>query len=288
MLIWKKGNTFETIGGGEGEAKVIEQAIAVLEFGKKQFVEIDLSGASGRETQGICGGWMQIWLERWSSHELPFVKVILDRLQSGQSVTLATPFDADRSPHLLDDPLLNNQCDRAFVETLQPSPMLLIVGAGHVGEQLAKIANLAGFQILVQDDRPAWANAQRYPQAAQIFAESIEAAIDRLADYSQLYAALVTRGYQHDLAALNLLISRQKPCCYIGMIGSKKRVKQVIQAIEKSGADAAKLRSIYAPIGLDIGALTPEEIAVSIVAELILVRRGGTGRSLSHRLGLSE
>lgn len=279
MLIGSDGKTFDTIGGGAGEAKVIQQAIAVLQTGEKQAVEIDLSGAPQRETQGICGGWMCVWLERWTSRDLPLVEVILDRLQSGQSLTLVTPFDQDRSPHLLEKDIV----DRAFVETIEPAPTLLIIGAGHVGEQLAKAANFAGFQIIVQDDRPAWANPQRYPQAVQILAESIES-IDRLADYSQLYVALVTRGYQYDLAALERLMNRQKSCRYIGMIGSEKRVKQVISALEKSGVDVTKLRSIYAPIGLDINALTPEEIAISITAELILVRRGGTGRSLSRRL----
>lgn len=283
MLIWSNGNTFDTIGGGAGEAKVIQQAIAALRTGEKQVVEIDLSGAPQRETQGICGGWMRVWLERWTSRQLPIVKAILDRLQSGQSITLITPFDCDRSTHLLE----KDAVDRAFVETIEPPPTLLIIGAGHVGEQLAKAANFAGFQIVVQDDRSAWANPQRYPQAVQILAASIDA-IDRLSDYAQLYVALVTRGYQYDLSALERLMQRQKPCRYIGMIGSEKRVKQVISALEKSGVDATKLRSIYAPIGLDIGALTPEEIAISIVAELILVRRGGTGRSLSMRLRTNQ
>ncbi len=91
-------------------------------------------------------------------------------------------------------------------------------------------------------------------------------------------------GYQYDLVALNVLLNRELPCRYIGMIGSEKRIFQVYQAIAAEGIFKAQLQSIYAPIGLDIGALTPEEIAVSIGAEMILVRRGGTGRPLSDRL----
>ena len=279
MVVWGDRNSFDTIGGGAGEAKVIQQAMAVLATGEKQTVEIDLSGAPQRQTQGICGGWMCIWLERWSGAEaIALVQAILDRLESGRSATLVTPFDRAQSPHLR-AAVAPQTDDRAFTETLEPAPTLLIIGAGHVGEQLAKAAHFIGFQIVIQDDRSTWANPQRYPQAAQIFT-SIETAIEQLDHHSQLYAALVTRSYQYDLAALNLLLNRKKSCQYIGMIGSKKRVRQVYQALDPE-INSAKLRSIYAPIGLDIGALTPEEIAVSIAAELILVRRGGTGQSLS-------
>jgi xanthine dehydrogenase accessory factor len=149
---------------------------------------------------------------------------------------------------------------------------------------LAKVAHLAGFQIWIQDDRPEWANTDRYPQANQIFQQPIAQILDRLQHQEQLYVALVTRGFQCDLEALVGLLQNQISCCYLGMIGSEKRVRQVYRAIEQKGIPEAKLKAIYAPIGLDIGALTPEEIAVSIVAELIMVRRGGTGRSLSCRL----
>jgi xanthine dehydrogenase accessory factor len=134
---------------------------------------------------------------------------------------------------------------------------------------------------MVQDDRPEWANPDHYPQATQIFTASIRAAIAHLATNTQLYAALVTRGYQYDLEALQALLQRDQPCQYIGMIGSRKRVQQVYQALMNTGISKNQLQSIHAPIGLDIGALTPEEIAVSICAELILVRRGGTGFPLS-------
>ncbi|MCU0524028.1 MAG: XdhC family protein [Elainella sp. Prado103] len=288
MVIDAAGQTFNTIGGGAGEAKVIRQALEVLQTGAKQFVEIDLTGSPQRQTEGVCGGKMQVWLERWQGAAAQrLVQQILQRLGSGQIVTLITPFASDRQPHLLPPnslPLPAGLTEQGFTEQIQPPPSLLIIGAGHVGEQLAKVADLIGFQVIIQDDRPEWANPQRYPQATQILAEPIPKAIDRLAHYSQLYAALVTRGYQHDLAALQSLLQRIPPCQYLGMIGSEKRVRQVYQAIEQTGVAPEILRSIYAPIGLDIGALTPAEIAVSISAELILVRRGGTGQSLSGKL----
>jgi xanthine dehydrogenase accessory factor len=263
---------FGTIGGGAGEAKVIQHALIVLETGQKQSIEIDLTGAPQRETQGICGGKMQVWLERWSGEAAIELAQSILHLLNGQTATLVTPFDADHSPYLTH--LAESTPPNAFVETLQPPPTLLIIGAGHVGEQLAKVAHLIGFQIMVQDDRSEWANSQRYPDASGIFNGSIDQVVEKFSIHSNLYVALVTRGYQYDLAALECLLKRDITYAYIGMIGSEKRVRQVYQALEKIGISENKLRGVSAPIGLEIGALTPEEIAVSISAELILVRRG--------------
>ncbi|HIK43565.1 MAG TPA: XdhC family protein [Leptolyngbyaceae cyanobacterium M65_K2018_010] len=284
LVVDVNGQAFNTIGGGAGEAKVLRQAQEVLQTGENQVVEIDLSGAPQRQTQGVCGGHMWIWLERWQGKAAQsLARDLVQRLQQGQSVTLVTPLKGDGHPYLAEEPVQLDPAT-AFVDTLQPAPTLLIVGAGHVGIQLAKVAHLIGFQVVVQDDRPAWANAAYYPQASLILAEPIDTAVTTLADHPNLYAALVTRGYTYDLEALQQLLQRSLPCPYIGMIGSEKRVRQVYQAIEQTGIPRAKLASIYGPIGLDIGALTPEEIAVSIAAELIMVQRGGTGRSLSERL----
>ncbi|MBD1909264.1 MULTISPECIES: XdhC family protein [unclassified Leptolyngbya] len=132
------------------------------------------------------------------------------------------------------------------------------------------------------DDRPEWANAQRFAPETLIFTHSIGCTVSHLANHQELYAALVTRGYQYDLDALQVLAKRELPCRYIGMIGSQKRVRQVLQSAEKLGVPKSNLQTIYAPIGLSLGALTPEEIAVSIGAELIMVRRQGSGNLSSH------
>ncbi len=289
LILCADGRVCNTIGGGAGEAKVIRQAREVLPAGSKhsehskQLIEIDLSGAPHRETEGICGGTMQVWVECWEGNRaIALVQEILNRLDSGKTVRLATPLTTHKSPYLLPDnaptPTL------AFVECLQPPPTLLIVGAGHVGIELAKVAALIGFKVTVQDDRSEWANVQHYSDATQLLTEPIAAAVDHFATNDQLYVALVTRAYQYDLDALKVLLNREHPCRYIGMIGSERRVRQVYRAIKRSGISEAKLASIYAPIGLDVGALSPAEIAVSIGAELILVRRGGTGQSLSVTL----
>lgn len=272
--------TIGTIGGGAGEAKVIRQALQVLATGEKQFVEIDLSGASQRETQGVCGGAMQLWLERWSGNEaIKLIEQIIEILSSGGCGTLVMPFSGDSQPYLEfgDNEPQRHKENEAFREILMPLPTLLIVGAGHVAVPLAAIAAMIGFRVTVVDDRAEFATRERFPQAAEVIVQSLTFALKCGLD-SQ-YVALVTRGIQHDLEALRLLL--QKPAQYIGMIGSRKRVRLVCQQLQQEGYSPEVLTSLYAPIGLDIGALTPEEIAVSICAELIKVRRGGTGKSLS-------
>ncbi|MFB2768022.1 XdhC family protein [Pelatocladus sp. BLCC-F211] len=284
MLISSDGETFGTIGGGAGEAKVYQQALQIFQTKEKQFVEIDLSGAPYSQTQGICGGTMLVWLELWSGWKaIELVKQILQILNLEQAAVLITPFTQAQKPYLtttqsLNSPLLVH--DQAFIECLLPSPKLLILGAGHIAIPLTQIAKIAGFQIIVQDDRPDFATKQRFPQAAMIIAEPIIAIQEILNNTSDLYVALVTRGYVQDLTALRLILNYQPK--YIGMIGSKKRVHTVYKILQDEGYPAKLLQQIYAPIGLDIGAFTPEEIAVSICAELIKVRRGGTGLSLSN------
>lgn len=284
LIVDRQGRGVGTIGGGAGEAKVMQQARIVLATGAKCWVEIDLSGTPHRQTDGICGGLMQVWLERWQGQPaIALVRSLLSQLESGQQVTLVTPLTPARSPFLVSSNSPMQPTAGCFTEVLVPPPTLLIVGAGHCGRQLAKVANLIGFQVMVQDDRPEWANPTHYPQATQIFTAAIAEVVAQLDTHPQLYVALVTRGYTYDLAALKAVLQRPIPCQYIGMIGSQKRVQQVFQAIAQTGIPADCFSQVYAPIGLDIGALTPEEIAISISAELILVRRGGTGQPLSRR-----
>jgi xanthine dehydrogenase accessory factor len=280
MFISADGKSYGTIGGGAGEAKVYQQALQILQTGYKQFVEIDLTGAP--TTQGVCGGKMLVWLELWSGDEsLNLVNRIIDTLTSGKSVAIVTPFHADAKPYLetAGNPNLTQLQNHALIETLLPPPTLLIIGAGHIAIYLAQIAKIAGFQIIIQDDRPDFATPERFPQASLVLTQPINSIPEIVEKIPNLYVALVTRGYLQDLAALQILANLQLQ--YIGMVGSEKRVRTVYKKLQLA---PEFLQQIYAPIGLDIGALTPEEIAVSICAELIKVRRGGTGTSLSAKI----
>jgi xanthine dehydrogenase accessory factor len=272
MGITAQGRILGTIGGGAAEARVIQQSMIVLETGKPQWVELDLTGTPQRETQGICGGIMSVWLACWSGEAaITLVQNILSILQSGQSTTLITPLLVEKSSYLLSE--VSGQIpESALIEILHPPPLLLIVGAGHCGIQLAKVAHWIGFQIAVQDERPEWANAHHYPQAIWISTATLASTIDRFTTHPQLFVALLTRGYQYDIEALTALLQRDLPYLYIGMMGSKKRVQQVLSAIAKLD-EPSPLPTIHAPIGCNIGALTPEEIAISICAELIQVKR---------------
>lgn len=283
MVIRPDGTLIGTIGGGAGEGRVIYQALQVFLTGEKQWVEVDLTGVAHRETQGVCGGKMSVWLERWQDDAaLALVNSIVESLESGRSFLLITPLVQDRSPYLQLTPNPDLEPALNFQEVLTAPPTLLIIGAGHCAVPLAQVAHLAGFQVIVQDDRPEFAHADRFPTAIRVFVGTIAEVLQGLDDITHLYVALVTRGYQQDLAALRILVHH--PLNYLGMIGSEKRVRTVYQALQQEGIPPEAVQHIHAPIGLDIGALTPEEIAISIGAELIKVRRGGTGESLSERL----
>ena len=290
MVVCADGSIIGTIGGGAGEARAIVQAKQVLVTGEKQAIEIDLSGNLEQTKQGICGGKMSVWLERWQGNRaIAITNDIIALLQTGQSGALVIPFAKERSPYLTtpDSQLPTPDCPSFTLPLLSP-PTLLVIGAGHVAVPLAQMAHLLDFRVIVQDDRPEFANTQRFPTAT-VLAQPVDTAVATLNERSLLYVALVTRSYQHDLAALRVLLPRSPH--YIGMIGSEKRVRTVLQALQNDGIPgmtaallATQLQAIYAPIGLDLGALTPAEIAVSICAELVTVYRGGSGRSLSQRL----
>jgi len=159
-----------------------------------------------------------------------------------------------------------------FIEPLEPSPRLILVGAGHVSQHLARIAGDAGFLVHVLDDREKFANRDRFPHAAEVAVADIAPYLATADIPSSSYVVVVTRGHTHDLEAMRALAGRE--CRYVGMIGSRAKVARITDALAGEGVPAEWLRRVYAPIGLQIGAVTPEEIAVSIAAELIAVRRG--------------
>ncbi|MDJ1172175.1 XdhC family protein [Roseofilum sp. BLCC_M154] len=284
MALCADGTLLETIGGGAGEAKVLSIMEQVLASGDPQKVAIDLSGAVQRVTEGVCGGQMQVWVAKWSGEAaIALIQAILDDLNQGYSVRLLIPFSPGLSPHILTANDAQISPELGFIDLIEPSPMLLIIGAGHVGEKLAQIATFLGFQIIIQDDRSQWANSERFPSALSIFIDPISQVLEQWPYHHPLYIAMVTRGYDYDLEVLKSLLENPIPYRYIGMIGSIKRVNKVRKSLADHSIPLEKINSIYAPIGLDIGALTPAEIALSIAAELILVQRGGTGVPLSQK-----
>ncbi|HXG88605.1 MAG TPA: XdhC/CoxI family protein [Vicinamibacterales bacterium] len=160
-----------------------------------------------------------------------------------------------------------------FIEPIEASPAVYIFGAGHVGQFVGRVAHDAGFQVHVVDDREQFANRERFPDAAAIVVADIPTWLSTTRLPASAYAVIVTRGHRHDLDALRSLAAQNLR--YLGLIGSRAKVKRLYDMVAEDGSiPLDRLETIHAPIGLDIGAVTPQEIAVSIVAELIAVRRG--------------
>ncbi len=158
-----------------------------------------------------------------------------------------------------------------FIEPVLAQPTCYIFGAGHVGQATARIAALAGFSIVACDDRPQFANPARFPDAAEIYAEEWEKIFSKL-DLSEFsYIVITTRGHKDDLRVLRWALTTRAR--YVGLIGSKRKVISLFKLLAEEGVPRETLDHVRAPIGLEVGALTPEEIAVSIVAEMIAVRR---------------
>jgi xanthine dehydrogenase accessory factor len=219
MLVFADGRTVGTIGGGCYENDACLRARQILEHGKPALLHYQLSDDLAEETGLICGGQMDV-----------------------------------------------------FIERLEGAPRLYIVGAGHVGYYLARVANEVGFQVHVVDDRVKFANRERFPSAASVTVDDLPSWLHSQPIPSSAYVVIVTRGHRHDLEALRALAARDLR--YLGLIGSRAKVARLYQALVAESLPPECLRRVHAPVGLDIGAITPQEIAVAIVAELIAVKYG--------------
>jgi xanthine dehydrogenase accessory factor len=165
-----------------------------------------------------------------------------------------------------------------MVELIEAPVALLVVGGGHIGLSLATIGAHVGFSVAVLDDREMYANAERFPMADKVMAGDFEQHLAGFPISSNTYIVMVSRGHKLDEAALRAVVTRGAR--YVGMIGSKRRVSTVLRHLAEEGFPIEALEAVYTPIGFDLGAETPEEIAVSIMAEIIAVRRGGSGRPM--------
>jgi len=171
-----------------------------------------------------------------------------------------------------------------FVEPITPQPRAFIFGAGHISKSLSKVANLAGFATVVIDDRETFANRDRFPEAEEVFSGEYEAIFPTLTVNHSSYLIIVTRGHRDDMRVLRWAIGT--PARYIAMIGSKRKTLGVMKELMKEGIPREDFDRLHAPMGLDIGAISPEEIAVSVVAEMIALRRGASSdwRSVSKSI----
>jgi xanthine dehydrogenase accessory factor len=158
-----------------------------------------------------------------------------------------------------------------FVEPVLPASVLYIFGAGHVAYNLYRVARVAGFDVVIADDREAYANRERFPDAREIYSDSFDDAFNKITPAESSFIVIVTRGHRDDMNVLRWAVST--PARYIGMIGSTRKVITIYKELEAEGIAPERFDRVHAPVGLDIGAVTPEEIAVAVAAEMVAVRR---------------
>ncbi len=175
-----------------------------------------------------------------------------------------------------------------FVEPVVPQPRVFIFGGGHISKSISKVATVAGFASVIVDNREAYANRERFPEADEIFAEEYEEVFPKLTVRDTTYVVIVTRGHRDDMRVLRWAAGTNAK--YIAMIGSKRKVIGVVKELEKEGIQRAAFERIFAPMGFEIGAITPEEIAISVVAEMIALRRAPESdwRNLSKSIFATE
>ncbi len=165
-----------------------------------------------------------------------------------------------------------------FIEPINPPPQVVIIGAGHVGRATAHLAKWLGFRVIVNDDRAELVSPEWIPEADVYLSGALDDHLAKIRPNSQTYVLLLTRSVQFDVALLPKLLDAD--VAYIGVIGSRRRWTQALKELRERGVAEEKLNRVHAPIGLELNAETPEEIAVSIMAEIVMLRNGGTGKSM--------
>ena len=303
MIVAADGHIVETIGGGLLEAEVMKTAADVFETSGTQVKTFDLSGVKVDSMDMVCGGEVEILLEfiAATNRNIKLFKE-LDRIaQKGKKGYLITcvgkgdktercivpdggavegdfPFPTSWLDRLKKEAgsarsaiLVSIEDQRFFIEPIFATGTVYIFGAGHVSQQVAHLTSLTHFRTVVLDDRAEFANLERFPTADDIrVPASLDTAFTNLAIDRDSYIVIVTRGHRHDKTVLQQALRTEAG--YIGMIGSKGKRDAVYQALLDEGFNRAELERVHSPIGLKIGGDTPEEIAVSIVAELIKER----------------
>ncbi len=228
MIVRADGAVEGTIGGGEMESRVVQQALQALQDGESHVLQYAFSDPA-RGDPGVCGGEMEV-----------------------------------------------------FVEPVLPKPTVVAVGAGHVGRAVAHLARWSGFRVVVADDRPGFATPEAVPEADEHLQCPPAELPERLRIDAQTYLVLTTRGLPVDLEGLPPLL--ETPAAYIGVIGSRRRWETTAKGLLASGVPEESLARVVSPMGLELNAETPQEIALSILAEIIMLRRGGTGEAMAHRV----
>jgi xanthine dehydrogenase accessory factor len=306
MVVAADGKSYGTIGGSLIEAAAISEARDVLSAAKSRIMSYELNGQDVTSPDMICGGNAEILLDYIPATEenTAFTRNWLDITRSGKDFYLITHLKGsgsgfevlrhtiyhsevvinDNSPipeeeiaaikpelhNITSTAILTLRDTRVLVDRIRKLKTLYCFGAGHVAVPTAQMAAHVGVRVIVTDDRPEYANAERFPDAIINVIDDFDHALDGLEIDEDSFIVIVTRGHQYDRTVLGQSLKTRAG--YIGMISSRKKRNAIYQALIADGADITKLEKVHSPIGIDIGGETPEEIGVSIVAELIQVR----------------
>jgi len=316
MLVWGQdaqtlrpgsGQALGTVGGGLVEAEVIDMAKRSLSRTGNQVFKFTFDGLTNNE-RGICGGVMELLVETFDQKSLPLFQDLLAAIENGQKgalVSIISPKRAAKKVFLkkisdLRMPIggpkteienidsLGDQPEKrtlqggveAFIEPVLEEPMVFIFGAGHLSYHICRCAKSVNFRVTVCDDRAEFANKSRFADADNIIVESFETVFDRIDVNKNSYIVIVTRGHQSDQIVLEKAVKTDAK--YVGMIGSKKKTATILKGLQEKGIPQKVLTRVYSPIGISIGAVTPQEIALSIVCELTKIRRLGETPAIKH------
>ncbi len=224
MLVYPDGHFIGTVGGGDLEHRVLDEAWMAISEGQPRLLFYTMSDPS-RGDPGVCGGQVEV-----------------------------------------------------FVEPILPAPMVVVIGAGHVGKAVAHLAKWLGFRVAVSDDRTEFCNPQTVPDADAYYPIAMNELPKRMKINRRTFFILTTRGSSVDAAGLGPLLD--SPAAYIGVIGSKRRWATTVKELKTRGVSEERIAQVHSPMGLELQAETPEEIAVSIMAEILMIRDKGTGKSM--------
>lgn len=276
LLVRSDLSTLGTLGGGCVEAEVRRRAFQMLQDGQSGLLDYLLNHDYGWDDGLICGGRMYIAV-------MPFAAPRPELLSAYR-----TAFDAARSRRPATIPVVveHEGDSQLYRVRLEVPPTLLIAGAGHVGAALARLAVGLDFHVVVIDDRADFASSDRFPDGVELIAGDIAGALAKWPIDAGTYVVIVTRGHQHDHQALAAVIGADAG--YIGLIGSKRKSRMILKDLAEAGAPAERVAAVRTPIGLPIGAVTVPEIAVSIAAELVQVRRQNAPALVEGPLGPGE
>ncbi|HUY89960.1 MAG TPA: XdhC family protein [Pirellulales bacterium] len=306
MLVFADGSQAGTLGGGCVEAEVKRRALAAFDEGQAEITSFQLDSDYGWDDGLICGGRMQILVEPLVKADANgYFQTYLELLDRGEGCIEAIVFDAEKSglpapacylfdaqgrlvaadlqadlptappavlehlPPLADRPRARAERGVAYLPVL-PRCRLLIVGGGHIGQAVGNWAADLGFDVWVVDDREEFVSPTRFPRAERLICGEIGPTLKNLEITPDTYCIIVTRGHNHDEEALFHLVNRQAR--YVGLIGSRRKIKLIFDDLEAEGVSAEALAKVYAPLGIDIGSQTVPEIAISILAELVAHR----------------